>query len=47
MDRNRFSEATKNLNDAARLNPSNYDNVFNAFVVYREAGNLDEAENIP
>jgi Flp pilus assembly protein TadD len=44
MDRNRFSEAAKNLGEAARLNPSNYDNVFNAAVAYREAGQLDIAE---
>ena len=46
MDRNRFSEAAKNLGEAAKLNPSNYDNVFNAAVAYREAGQLDIAEMI-
>ena len=44
MDRRRFSEAAKNLGEAARLNPANYDNVFNAAVAYREAGQLDIAE---
>jgi len=44
MDRNRFIEAAKNLGEAAKLSPSNYDNVFNAAVAYREAGRLDIAE---
>ena len=44
MDRHRYSEAAKNLGEASRLSPSNYENVFNAAVAYREAGQLDEAE---
>ena len=44
MDRSRFSEAAKILGEAARLSPTNYDNVFNAAVAYREAGELDIAE---
>jgi len=44
IDRRRFPEAARNLGEAVRLDPANYDNVFNAAVAYREAGQLDIAE---
>ena len=45
MDRERFSEAAPLLGQAARLTVS-YDNVFNAAVAYRQAGELDLAEEL-
>ena len=44
MDRERFTEAATHLGQAAHLNPTDYDSVFNAAVAYRESGQLDLAE---
>ena len=44
MDRQRFTEAASHLGRAAQLSPSDYDNVFNAAVAYRESGQLELAE---
>ena len=44
MDKERYGEAAVVLGQAAHLTPANYDNVFNAAVAYRQAGQLDTAE---